>query len=71
MKKWVPILIWKRFWPDFQRESPGFNPDPLEIEAIMRPAEQGGRGGRCSGGGLPPRLMVRICFSRLLRYVCL
>ena len=31
-----------------------FGRDPLEVEAFLRPAPQGGRGGRCSGGAAAP-----------------
>ena len=42
----------------------------LKVEALLRPAPQGGRGGRCSGG-LPPRLLLGLCFSLLQSYACL
>ena len=51
-------LIFWRLQPDLHRKSLVFGQSPRKVEAFMRPAEQGGRGGRCSGG-LPPRLMLR------------
>ena len=36
---------------------------PSEVEAFMRPAELGGRGGRCSGGCRPACLSLFHCIS--------
>ena len=43
-------LISLQFQPDLQRKSPEIRASSLEIVVFLRPAEQGGRGGRCSGG---------------------
>jgi hypothetical protein len=47
----------------FSKESPGIRARTLKIEAIMRPAEQGGRGGRCSGGCRPASCCVFVSLS--------
>ena len=36
----------------------------MEIEIFLRPAEQGGRGGRCSGGAAAPPLAVSLVHIR-------
>jgi hypothetical protein len=61
-KRLLGLIFW-RLQPDHQRESPGIWADSPRIEVFLRPAKQGRRGGRCSGG-LPPRLLLHHSFSR-------
>ena len=54
--KWVAILIWRRFWPDLQRESPQFGRDPHEVQAFLAICGARRAGWQVFGGAAAPPL---------------